>query len=109
MLSFFGRANASTDISHEDLASGAATGALAIVDVREHGEFVRGHIAGAINVPLSRFDPARIPKDRPVALICLSGARSASALRELERAGYANVRHYRPGMSGWVKAGGACV
>ena len=109
MFSFFGRKDGAADISHDDLTAGAASGALCVVDVREPGEFVRGHIKGAINVPLSRFDPARVPKDRPVALICLSGARSASALRALQQTGHENVRHYRPGMAGWMRAGGPCV
>ncbi|MGL4496991.1 MAG: rhodanese-like domain-containing protein [Beijerinckiaceae bacterium] len=110
MFSIFKRGvMANHDISHDELAAASADSTTCIIDVREPGEFKQGHIPGAINLPLSRFDKAQIPRDRPVALICLSGARSGAALRELQQSGFDNVRHYRPGMAGWKRAGGRCA
>ncbi|PTQ84481.1 NADPH-dependent 2,4-dienoyl-CoA reductase/sulfur reductase-like enzyme [Trichococcus patagoniensis] len=64
-----------------------------IVDVRETGEFARGHLVNAVNIPLSelrdRFD--EIPKDQPVYLHCRSSQRSYNAVMALQNAGYANV------------------
>lgn len=72
----------------EKLKAGAT-----ILDVRSEDEFRGGAYRGAINVPLqvlqSRLD--RIPKNRPVVVYCASGARSAMAVRMLEKAGYSDV------------------
>lgn len=64
-----------------------------IVDVREVYEYERGHIKGAINIPLSelrkRMD--EIPNDKPVYLHCRTGQRSYNAVLALQNAGYRNV------------------
>lgn len=64
-----------------------------IVDVREEGEFARGHLKGAHNVPLSqlrgRMD--EIPHDVPVYLHCRSSQRSYYALCCLRGNGWDNV------------------
>ena len=64
-----------------------------IVDVREEGEFARGHLKGAHNVPLSqlrgRMD--EIPRDIPVYLHCRSSQRSYYALCALRGNGWDNV------------------
>ena len=64
-----------------------------IIDVRETYEFERGHIKGAVNIPLSelrkRID--EIPKDKPVYLHCRTGQRSYNAVMALTNLGYHNV------------------
>jgi rhodanese-related sulfurtransferase len=80
-----------------------------VIDVREPHEFRNGHIPGALNHPLSQFDPASIPQGKPVVLICQAGSRSATALRRALAAGRQDVRHYRGGMSGWHARGGPMV
>ncbi|HKM34158.1 MAG TPA: FAD-dependent oxidoreductase [Lachnospiraceae bacterium] len=64
-----------------------------IIDVREIHEFERGHIKGAINIPLSelrkRID--EIPKDKPVYLHCRTGQRSYNATLVLQNMGFHNV------------------
>ena len=64
-----------------------------IVDVREKYEYKRGHINGAVNIPLSelRSRMSEIPKDRPVYLHCRSGQRSYNAVMALQNSGYGNV------------------
>lgn len=100
---------AAREIGHDELARAARDGSCAVVDVREPHEFAAGHIPGAINLPLSRFRPDELPKDQPVALICLGGKRSQAALRHARGAGRADVRHYPGGMNGWRALGGAVV
>jgi Rhodanese-related sulfurtransferase len=72
----------------EKIKSGAK-----IVDVRSPEEFQDGAYPGAINIPLPELSQrmGEIPKDKPVVLYCLSGARSASAARTLKKAGYTDV------------------
>ena len=89
------------DVDHETMVEAVKTRSSIIVDVREVAEFSAGHIDGAINIPLSRFEPRKVPGGKPVIVYCLNGARSAMAKRMLQAAGVADVRNYRPGYSTW--------
>lgn len=64
-----------------------------IVDVREKGEYEKGHLKGSVNIPLSelreRMD--EIPRDCPVYLHCRSGQRSYYAIRAFQGRGYRNL------------------
>lgn len=64
-----------------------------ILDVRERGEFARGHIKGAANIPLSELRDRvnEIPKDKAVYVHCRTGQRSYNAVLALQNLGYNNV------------------
>jgi NADPH-dependent 2,4-dienoyl-CoA reductase/sulfur reductase-like enzyme/rhodanese-related sulfurtransferase len=64
-----------------------------IVDVREKHEYNRGHIKGALNIPLSELRKrfTEIPKDIPVYVHCRTGQRSYNAVLALQNMGYDNV------------------
>ena len=108
LLNLF-KGRASDEISFEELAAALAAGAVRLIDVREPAEFAAGHVEGARNMPLSRFDPATLPADRPLALICRSGGRSAQALARARACGRSDARHYRGGVVGWARRGGRLV
>jgi rhodanese-related sulfurtransferase len=61
-----------------------------LVDVREPDEYDRGHIPGAINLPLSelRRRADELPRDRPVWLYCAAGQRGYFAQRMLLQRGW---------------------
>ena len=64
------------------------------VDVRTPGEYASGHVQDAVNIPLSDLQSRLAelgPKDRPLAVYCRSGNRSAVAKRILVRAGFTRV------------------
>ncbi len=61
-----------------------------IIDVRDPAEFVRGHLSGAVNIPLNsiRFRLDEIPENRDIWLYCLVGKRSYFASRILRQKGF---------------------
>ncbi len=81
-------------------------GAL-LVDVREQGEYDQIHAEGATLLPLSEFEAryAELPKDRPLVMICRSGARSARAGEYLLTNGYGDVTNLAGGTQAWAEAG----
>ncbi|MFN8286657.1 MAG: rhodanese-like domain-containing protein [Chitinophagales bacterium] len=64
-------------------------GEATIIDVRSPGEFMGGHVAGSINIPLQEV-PARIEefkKMKNIVLCCASGNRSGQATSFLKQHG----------------------
>jgi rhodanese-related sulfurtransferase len=94
------------EIDHDQFVALQREGAAAIVDVREPHEFASGHIPGAVNLPLSGFDPSELPTGKPVVLVCQAGARSLKALQRARAEGVEDIRHYAPGTGGWRARGG---
>ena len=84
------------------------SGAL-LLDVREPQEYAQGHAPGSLLIPLGQLDQrlAEISqyKDKPVALICRSGNRSAYAQKLLAKAGFTETSNVEGGMIAWQKAG----
>ncbi|SHI77071.1 FAD-dependent oxidoreductase [Parasporobacterium paucivorans] len=76
-----------------DKVRGLVEDGTLIIDVRETYEFARGHIKGAINIPLSelRGRTDEIPKDRTVYLHCRTGQRSYNATLALQNLGFENI------------------
>jgi rhodanese-related sulfurtransferase len=66
-----------------------------VLDVRERTEWDAGHIAGSLFMPYHdiRELPEGLDPERPVAVICASGQRSAVAASLLERLGAREVIH----------------
>ncbi len=92
-------------ISAHDLADQLATGEVTVIDVREPMEFVTGHIAGSLNVPLSRLAQADLPRG-PLVLVCQSGNRSAKGLAQLLQQGHPHpVADLLGGVPAWQQAG----
>jgi rhodanese-related sulfurtransferase len=109
ILGWFMNTTSTSVIEHEELLHGHQGEKYTLVDVREPHEYAGGRIPGAINLPLSKFDPARVPKGRQVVLICQAGTRSAAALKKMKVAGVEDARHYAAGMSGWRSRKGPVV
>lgn len=77
-----------------------------VIDVREPGEYLNGHVPGATLVPMGQL-PSRlheIPKDLPIYLICASGNRSLSMASLLIRAGH-DAYSVTGGTGAWARAG----
>jgi rhodanese-related sulfurtransferase len=74
-----------------------------LVDVREPDEYVSGHIAGAINIPLSDLPSGTI------YMVCRSGGRSMQACELCVDNGLSSVVNIAGGTLGWINAGNEVV
>jgi len=76
-----------------------------IVDVREPAEFngPLGHVPGAQLIPLGSLNgrSGELTKEKPIVVVCRSGARSAQATVLLGKAGFDKVANLSGGMLRW--------
>jgi rhodanese-related sulfurtransferase len=84
---------------------------LAVLDAREQGVFLTGHLFHAACIPLSHLElllPRRVPRLETRVVWCDDGTDglAARAARRAAELGYANCAVLDGGMSGWAAAGG---
>ena len=83
-------------------------GAL-LLDVREASEYAEVHAPNVTLIPLgelsARLNEVAPFKDKPIAVMCRSGKRSAKAVALLEAEGYSQVSNVSGGMNAWESAG----
>jgi len=86
---------------------GEATSAPLLVDVREPNEFAGSRADGAVLLPLSNFllRYRELPRDRPLLMICQTGARSGQATAFLLANGWSDVVNVAGGTLAWERAG----
>jgi hydroxyacylglutathione hydrolase len=78
-----------------------------VVDVRAPDEWSRGHLPGAIHIPLAAL-PERIGEldpSVPIVLHCKGGGRSSIATSFLQARGVGSVSNLAGGYDGWVAEG----
>ncbi|GIW45075.1 MAG: sulfurtransferase [Candidatus Binatia bacterium] len=80
-----------------------------LLDVREHGEWMQGHLPRARHLckgVLERDIEALCPDAAtPIVLYCGGGYRSALAAESLQRMGYTRVASMWGGWRAWLEAG----
>lgn len=83
---------------------------IILVDVRTEGEYMQGHLKGAINIPHyeieDRYKEITSDKEKKIVTICSLGARSTIASEKLVKLGYKNVYNVMGGMEQWMKVYG---
>lgn len=88
-------------------------GEAVLVDVREVAENQAERIPGAVNLPLSSFDPAQlppVPEGKRLVFHCRSGVRCGSAAERALALGYeGEIHRLEGGIFGWKAAGGDTV
>jgi rhodanese-related sulfurtransferase len=79
-----------SQIDVEATMTASANGRPLLVDVRTPQEYDRGHIPGALNIPVDelRSRLGELPHDREVAVYCQVGQRGYLATRILAQAGF---------------------
>jgi rhodanese-related sulfurtransferase len=82
------------------------SGGATVVDVREPGEYVTGHVPGTTLIPMGQLSSrlGELDKSRPVYLVCASGNRSAAMTDLLRAAGY-DAYSVAGGTSAWARSG----
>lgn len=83
-------------------------GEVLIVDVREPTEFAAERIPGALNLPLSAFDPGSLLAVVDVECVlfqCGSGVRSTKAVMACRQSSVRVRRHMAGGIGAWKAAG----
>ena len=89
----FGKAQQGKGID-EYVSEARANAKAVILDVRSADEFAKGHIKGAVNVPLNQLPTIKAKLadlNTPLYVHGLSGARSSRAAKQLAQMGFTNV------------------
>ncbi|MCR5850391.1 MAG: rhodanese-like domain-containing protein [Bacteroidaceae bacterium] len=84
------------------------TATVQLVDVRTKEEYEEGHILGALLIDTESYNfqdkaTAQLSKEKPVAVYCRSGRRSASAASKLVKLGYEFI-NLDGGILAWQQA-----
>lgn len=80
---------------------------LQLVDVRSRAEWLKGHLPGAISVPLLDLEAAaqRIDPCKPSLVYCHEGFRATTAASILLRGSSTDIRIFVDGFEGWLASG----
>ena len=81
-------------------------GTPVVIDVRSAAEYAGGHVAGSLSIPLPHLEEriAEVPADRPLAVHCEGGYRSAIAASLLQKVGRKHVHDLVGGYKAWLAA-----
>lgn len=91
------------DISPREAAAQLARGEIVLLDVREDWELATVSVPGAKHVPMGMIpaQQATLPRDRPIAVLCHHGMRSAMVADYLRAAGHPRVLNVTGGIDRW--------
>jgi len=79
-------------VTSEELAARFSAQTDLILDVRNLGEYAKGHVPGALNIPVDelRLRLSGVPKDKTLFVHCAVGFRGHLAVRILKQNGFKN-------------------
>ncbi|MBV1916163.1 MAG: rhodanese-like domain-containing protein [Pseudomonadales bacterium] len=76
-----------------------------VVDLRDSGDFKKGHIVDSKNIPntklADRLGELESHKDKPIILVCPMGQLSGTAGGMLQKAGFTQVLRLNGGIGSW--------
>ncbi len=76
-----------------------------VIDIREKTAFAKGHILGAMNLPLTeladRLPKLALDRDKPIVLYCQAGSTSGGAVEPLNKAGFDKIFRLKGGLLEW--------
>ena len=95
----------SSDLTATEFSNKSAESGVITLDVRTPGEFLAGHIPGAINIDVEgmQFETeiAKLDKTQTYAVYCQSGRRSSIAVEKMQSAGFNKLFNLTNGIQDW--------
>lgn len=77
-----------------------------VVDIRGPADFNKGHIQGAINIPLTKIKGSvkelEKYKSKPMIMVCANGIQVSGACQILKKEGFSQLHKLSGGMSSWL-------
>jgi sulfur-carrier protein adenylyltransferase/sulfurtransferase len=94
-------------LSVEEAKTKLEGGEVALIDVREPGEYAEGHLPGAKLMPVNSVPQrqAEFPSDKPLLFVCAVGQRSALAAEFAAAFGHKDLFNLEGGTVAWREAG----
>lgn len=98
-----------TRVSNEQLANLLKQPEVQLLDVRTPAEVAQGIIEGATIIDI--YDPEftskvnQLDKEKPIAVYCASGGRSAKSAKKLTDLGFKKIYDLKAGYRGWKSEG----
>ncbi len=88
----------------EEILPEFSSGKITIIDVRETREIEAAKVEGSVFIRMNDipYNMDKIPKDKPVGILCRSGNRSANVTRYLRENGFDNVFNIAGGIKRWA-------
>ena len=95
------------NLTPTEVKTGLEQGQIVLVDVREPNEHNAERIKGAVNVPLSQIETAKLPDANGKRLVmqCQGGFRSAKAVGICRKRGLKVDHHLAGGINAWKASG----
>ncbi len=100
------------EISKDELTKVIAAKTVTVIDVNGTSSWKDGHIPGALDFVAVKADlKSKLPADKGALVVAYCGGETCGAYTAAASAakslGYTNVKHFKPGISGWVASGAA--
>jgi rhodanese-related sulfurtransferase len=97
--------SSATNLDSAEFAGKIVETDVVTLDVRTAGEFMAGHINGAINIDVegNTFDAeiANLDKSKTYSVYCQSGRRSLIAVDKMASAGFGSLFNLENGIADW--------
>ena len=98
-------ATSATNMEATEFSQKVSESEVITLDVRTPGEFMAGHIAGAINIDVEGMqfetDITQLDKSKTYAVYCQSGRRSSIAVKTMQSAGFNKLFNLTNGIQDW--------
>ena len=100
------RPNVAETLEPGRVAEMQRSGEAHLIDVRQIGEWERGHVAGSAHIVLEEVAAraSEVPRDRAVVFVCRGGNRSAMVADAFRGDGY-DAYNMAGGLRAWERAG----
>lgn len=84
-----------------------ARGTVRVIDVREPQEWVQGHLADSVLIPLGGLlaRPGKLLERQPTLFVCSEGLRSAVACETAAAVGLTEIYNLEGGLQAWTARG----